>query len=193
MPFNTELFFQIFSLGQKFPFLDNLIVFTAQYLIYFVIASIFILAIKGGVKEKKALLVIILSLIFAEIIIKIFHLFYVEPRPFVTYNLEPLIKHLPDASFPSEHTTAMATVAFSYYFYRSKWTLLFLILMVSVGFARIFVGVHYPLDIVGGIALGFISVSLVWLLKSWLKTKIFNSYPHQPHQRSSDEARLLTV
>lgn len=165
---NSELFLSIYNLAGKNYLLDGFFIFGANELIFvtFFISLLFILW--GGPKERKAFLILLAGLIFAEIFLKITHIFFFEPRPYVTLNLIPLIKHVPDAAFPSEHTTMMATIAFSYLFTKSKYTLFFMILMIWVGFSRIFVGVHYPLDILGGILYG--------LTSSLISSKFLNKF-----------------
>ena len=78
-------------------------------------------------------------------------------------------------SFPSGHMTTSFAIAVwllwalrgtEYYFVAQMaviWALL-------VGFARIYGGVHYPLDVIGGMALGATTATLMWLLfdhKGW--------------------------
>ncbi len=61
-------------------------------------------------------------------------------------------------SFTSSHASNHASVAFFIYFLfrkeRRLWRILLLVWAVSVGLAQIYVGVHYPLDIIGGFILG---------------------------------------
>lgn len=166
---NVVLFFQIYGLAGKYPLLDKLMVFGAQYLIAVTASAILILALRGGPKERKSVILIVISTAISIVLTEVIRAFYFEPRPFVTYSVTPLIKHAVDASFPSTHTLAMTVIAFSYAFYRSKWSPFFLIALIWVGFARIFVGIHYPGDILGGIAIGFVSVAIGWQIKSWLK------------------------
>jgi len=114
-------------------------------------------------------LLIILGLPVAVLIIKVIHLFYYEPRPFVTFQLAPLVKETMDASFPSRHATIAAVIAFAYTYFKSRWLPLLLISMVLVGISRIYVGVHYPLDVLGGSAVGAISLYLALQIKNLLK------------------------
>lgn len=166
---NTALFFTIFHLAHTSPILDSLMVFGAEYIIYLTVTLVILLFFKGGPQEKKVVVLIILALGFFYIIEKLIHLFYNNPRPFVTYPIQTLIKHPATPSFPSTHTSSMAIIAFSYYFYKSKYFPIFLSLMLWIGLARVFVGVHYPLDILGGVITGFLAVLLAWQLKNFLK------------------------
>lgn len=171
---NVALFFLIFNLNGSSPSLDKLMIFGADYLLYITILLVFILGIRGGVKDKKALLLILLTWPIAVLMIKIIHLFSIEPRPFIQYNFSPLINQYSDASFPSRHATIMAIPAFAYIYYKSKWALLFILLMLWVGTARVFVGVHYPIDIVGGILIAIASLLVAVQIKNFLKIRFFS-------------------
>lgn len=170
---NISLFFKIFGLARKSELLDKIMIFGAEYLIFatFILAVFF--ALRGGAREKKALILTVIAIAAAEVIIFLAHLIYYEPRPYLTYQLIPLIKHTPDAAFPSGHTTIMMTIAWSFVFYKSKFGPLILLLALWVGFARIFVGVHYPFDIVGGIITGLIGAGGAWLIKNRLFKLLF--------------------
>lgn len=78
-------------------------------------------------------------------------------------------------SFPSGHTTTTVAIAVwllwalrgTEYYFIAQITALWALL---VGFARVYGGVHYPLDVVGGMALGATTATLMWLLfehKGW--------------------------
>ncbi len=168
---NTSLFFIIFNLSNHSPLLDFLMIFGARYLIFVAFLLTFFLIFKGTIAEKKSFLLIILALPIAVLIIMGIHLFLYEPRPFVTYHLTPLYPYNPDASFPSRHASFMAAVAFAYAYFRSKWSALFIILMLWVGISRVYVGVHYPLDILGGFIVGIISLMIVKQIVQFLKIK----------------------
>lgn len=166
---NSSLFFLIFGLSNHSSVIDVLMIFSAQYLIYLSIILTAILAFKGAVAEKKVLFLILISLPIAVIIIKLIHIFFFEPRPFLNQDIIPLIYQKNDASFPSRHTSIMSVIAFAYLFYKSKWVPIFLLLLILVGVSRIYVGVHYPFDILGGGTVGFISILIGLAVKNFLK------------------------
>ncbi len=155
---NTALFFAIYNLSQKSQVLDSMMVFITNYVLYLTMLFTLILAIKGKVAERKAFLLIILGIPISILFILGIHLFIHEPRPFVAFNFIPLADNKPGLSFPSRHTTLMAVMAFSYIYFKSKWSFLFLILAALVGISRIYVGVHYPLDILGGFIVGILAM-----------------------------------
>jgi undecaprenyl-diphosphatase len=75
---------------------------------------------------------------------------YAQPKPLVT------APH--DASFPSGHAATVLSFA------RPRWAPAFYLLALAIGFSRVYVGVHYPLDIVGGAVLGVaVAIALRWL------------------------------
>lgn len=156
---NVSLFLQIFGLNGHSQILDQLMIFGTKYLIYIMAMLVLILGFRGKIKERKALLLIIFGLPISILIIVVIHQFYFEPRPFVTFNFLPIVSEVANsASFPSRHTTIAAVIAFAYTYFKSKWASLFLFLMLWVGISRIFVGVHYPLDVIGGFLVSIISL-----------------------------------
>lgn len=168
---NTSLFFLIFNLSNRWASLDFIMIFGAETLIYLVFILTLVLAFKGRSPERKAIILAIVSLPILVIIIKIIHLFYYENRPFITHQLIPLISYGNDASFPSRHASISSAIAFAYTYYKSQWASLFLLFMLWVGLSRIFVGVHYPLDILGGFIVGIISLVISKQIIKLIKNK----------------------
>jgi len=81
---------------------------------------------------------------------------YPEPRPLV---------HAPhDGSFPSGHATVSFACATVLSFYAPRAAPAFYLLAAAIAWSRVYVGVHYPLDVLGGAALGLgIAIALRWL------------------------------
>lgn len=160
---------EIFNLSGKNQLLDQFMIFGAKYLVFIIIFLIIILAFRGRVKEKKVVLITILSLGFAFTLNKVISVFFFVQRPFVEHQIKPLIDHVADASFPSSHTTFAFVIALSYLFYKSKYAPIFILAAFWVAFARVYVGVHYPLDIIGGILVSLLSVTLSWQIKKFIR------------------------
>lgn len=170
---NIGLFFLVFGLSNHSSFADSLMIFGARFLIYLTFLLAILSAFKGGFKEKKAMILAFLAIPMVILLIKGIHLFFFEPRPFVNFNFSPLLNTDADASFPSRHASIMSAIAFSYAYFKSKWALLFLLLMIWVGVSRIYVGVHYPLDILGGLVVGIISLLITKQILKKLKSNLF--------------------
>ena len=76
-------------------------------------------------------------------------------------GFEPLIARDMVGSFPSGHSAFYFALAFSLFYFNKKWGWWFTVLAFFMGLARIFTGVHYPSDILGGALLGLVSVLVV--------------------------------
>jgi undecaprenyl-diphosphatase len=87
-----------------------------------------------------------------------------EPRPFVTHPhvVHALIGHKPDASFPSDHATAAFAIAAAIWFRMRAVGAIALVLAAALAVGRVAVGVHYPLDVAAGAALGTLAAALLW-------------------------------
>ena len=78
-----------------------------------------------------------------------------RPRPPLRYpNQDPLVAVPDTASFPSGHAATSFAGATILAFAFPRLAPLLYVLAAAVGFSRVYLGVHYPLDIVGGAVLG---------------------------------------
>ena len=85
-----------------------------------------------------------------------------RPRPWRRYALPHPLGHVPkDPSFPSGHTAIAFACATVLSYYRPRYAPAFFLLTVAIGFSRVYVGVHYPLDALGGAILGLAAGALV--------------------------------
>ena len=120
--------------------------------------------------------------------------FVFEPRPFVAHHVHLLVTHPADDSFPSDHAAwSFAVVGMMLFslpsMLRNAWRLrmasvrwqwsearplvyplllmmLAIVMACAIGVARVFVGVHYPGDIIGGAITGTVSAAIVTTLRS---------------------------
>src|SRR3954447_26472973 len=82
-------------------------------------------------------------------------------RPFVDHpHAKLLISHARDPGFPSDHATGAFAMAMALWFYDRTIGAVALVLAAIIAFARVYVGVHYPADVVAGALIG-IAVALI--------------------------------
>jgi undecaprenyl-diphosphatase len=89
-----------------------------------------------------------------------------ETRPFVAIpSALTLVHHATDPGFPSDHATASGAVAAALVFVSWRLGIIAWLIALVIAFSRVYVGVHYPQDVLAGLALGAVVACLgVWLL-----------------------------
>ncbi len=126
-------------------------VFFADYAIFLLFALLPVLWVQ---KKREMVLHAVISAFVAWLIGEFLKDFFAVPRPFVTNGHAPLAGYFSAGSFPSNHTAAAFAVSVSLYLHKYKWGIPFIIFSLAIGVSRILGGVHYPLDILGGIIIG---------------------------------------
>lgn len=173
---------------QLFIFLNS--IFSCTLLNYFFIAITeprfwilpLIVAAALFIKKEhnKAIIVIILAIVAAAISdpvsSQIFKPLIHRLRPchpdFFVNGAHLLFGYRASLSFPSSHSTNMFAIAFIFtMFYPSRWYWFFSFAAL-IGFSRIYVGMHYPGDVLGGAILGVIIAWIVYggylMSKKWI-------------------------
>ncbi|MBI2633250.1 MAG: phosphatase PAP2 family protein [Parcubacteria group bacterium] len=165
---DTKLFFILNGFAGKNFTGDVLVAFAASQLIFILFVLflvIFFLKSKLSLRSIGACVKIITVSFFAYGVQEVLKLLFTRPRPYITYptvyRLTHLLETSPDPAFPSGHTTLAFALAFAvFWFFNKKIGVAFMIIALLIGVSRIIAGVHYPLDIIGGIALAWLIVFL---------------------------------
>ena len=88
-----------------------------------------------------------------------------EPRPFAAVPHALLLAHRSaDPSFTSDHATMAGAVAVGLFLVSRRLGVVASVAAVLMAFARVYVGAHYPVDVLAGLALGGAVAGLGWLL-----------------------------
>ena len=72
---------------------------------------------------------------------------------------------LKDYSFPSGHTSASFSIATTISLTMPRLSIIALVIALGIGISRIYLGVHYPTDVVAGIIIGMTSA---WVINTYL-------------------------
>jgi len=154
----------------KSQWLDFAGIFFADYFGYLLIAGVAYLIFSAGDWRKKfqnSAFIILSTIISRGIITEIIRFFYNRPRPFIEFGNLPLIDQANVPALPSGHAAFYFALVIPVFFINKKFGWYGVAGAALMGVARIFVGVHWPLDIVAGALVALLSVFIVhWLLDS---------------------------
>ena len=148
--FNLNLFKLINASENATDLSINVAIFIANDLLYIMLVIFLVLWFKGNFDTKKQILKAFIFTSIAITISQIISQLFYHPRPFVMEVGRTIIFHVPNGSFPSDHMLIFSTIAFSYFFSKQRIIGLGLIgLAWLVAWSRIYLGVHFPLDMLG--------------------------------------------
>lgn len=164
---NTQLLEFVNRAAGYYHPLDELFVVATSYYTLLVIgvAVAYYIALHVPMKQEgmarlrafKDAAIVLLSVLLTWIAVTAIKVLVAYPRPFKTIpSLHVLISLPNDYSFPSGHAALTMALATAVYMYHKRLGALLFALAIIVGLARIYVGVHYPLDVGVGFLIGFI-------------------------------------
>ncbi len=175
--------YESINLGPHFTWLDTLVSpFNFNFLpwggtfipsfLYFVFAIGFVfIAIFHRKKILWAICAVILALIADYFLFKITNTYVLRDRPFIHLpnNLSDSAKAIWTnwPTYPSGHVRDMALYSSVLGGYAKKLIIPFIILTLWIGYTRIYLGAHYPTDVLAGLFLGYgVGLGILLILKS---------------------------
>ena len=175
---DEKLLLWINGLAGNFSPLDNAVrLIASDYLVPVTLALTLVALWFTGqdartrMRHQVGLFVALASMGISSLSVFIVNAFYFRPRPFDAPELDvTLLFYRPtDSSFPANSTAAAVAIAASVWTVNRPVGASLIALAVLYGFGRVYAGIHYPLDIAAGAAIGIVITCLTLGLKNLLQ------------------------
>jgi undecaprenyl-diphosphatase len=149
-------------------FEDPLRAYVAASELLFVIAIVTLLLLVPGAQRQLARRAGVAAAASAAVAVLVAHFLSSaidRPRPFVAHasTIHAFIAHGADPSFPSDHATAAFAIATAVLLRARAAGVLLLVLASVLAVGRVFLGLHYPSDVLAGAAIGAGIALLCWI------------------------------
>ncbi|WP_293795403.1 undecaprenyl-diphosphatase [uncultured Bosea sp.] len=151
---DTDLFLALNAGANPNPYIALFAIAVTRFAILLVPCYIVVLWIQDSRRRRLLAFALVLALVIAIVLSFLTGLVIFRPRPFMAGLGNSLVEHRPSASFPSNHTLVFAVCATVLALVRQYGTAcLATVIGLVVAWSRVYVGVHYPSDLLGGIIL----------------------------------------
>jgi undecaprenyl-diphosphatase len=168
MDLSNNYLFELINAGSHPP---SLLLFTAklagQWLVLTVPAAWAILWFRGDQRARMDLLHVLVSAFAALGIAQLVGMLHPSPRPFALHLGNQYIAHADDPGLPSDHVTLLWSLALaSLGTSRGSWLVFPLLAMgLVVGWARVYLGVHFPFDVLAALPVAGAGAGLAWVMR----------------------------
>jgi undecaprenyl-diphosphatase len=165
MEINIDIFRMINDLGKQFTAVNPAMVFIAEYMVFFLALSVIVFWFTRKGENRMMVICGGFSFILAEILGKLAGKIHSNHNPFAELsNVNQLIEKAVDNSFPSDHTILFFSFCVTFWLFKRSWGILWISLAFLVGISRIWVGVHYPADVLVGAFISSLASAVVYFI-----------------------------
>jgi len=156
------------------PWLAGLAMVLASVIIYVVPALLVTLWLWGATDNRPGLLLAVIACGAALVVNQLIAALWYHRRPFAVPIGRTLIDHATDSSFPSDHVTVLLTIGLGLLaFTRARWAGIGVVsLALPVAWARLYLGAHFPLDMLGALPVAAAATWMAALLRGWVTRAI---------------------
>jgi len=106
----------------------------------------------------------LIALVTSHLLVQVLKRSFRRRRPYIVEDSVHFIaKPLKDASFPSGHTTAVFATCVSIGFVIPYLAPVLIIIACLVGWSRIYLGLHYPIDVFVGALIGSLAALICYM------------------------------
>ncbi|MGL4761714.1 MAG: phosphatase PAP2 family protein [Sarcina sp.] len=179
--FDTSIMYEVLNLHN--PILNTIMIFFTKIgdlgAIWLLIGFVFFFF----KRTRKIGVILYLSQILNIIVVTILKDTIQRPRPFLTLtDLHPLISLPTSYSFPSGHASSAFAGALVIAYMLRKWAVPAYALAITIAFSRVYLGVHYPSDIIVGAVIGTISSIII--------ITFYNNFLRKKHKRFLEKLKI---
>jgi undecaprenyl-diphosphatase len=160
---NENLFRLINDLGKQHTFFNPVFVFIAEYMVVLLALAVFTFWFTRINRNRIMVICGSITFVIAEIVGKAVGNIHSNHQPFAELsNVNQLIEKAVDNSFPSDHSILFFSFCMTFLLFRGAKGIIWVLLAFLVGISRIWVGVHYPADILAGAIISILTAFIVF-------------------------------
>lgn len=170
LPFNLLAFSKLAAGPNAHSSAVSVATYIGEFAPYLVLGLFGIAWLAGGKDRRRIVFIAVATATLGLILNVLIASGFPQPRPFEMGLGQNLLNHAPEASFPSDHATLVWSLGFGLIAAGGNVPLAAIVVGFgfAVAWARIFLGAHFPLDMIGSMAVAITSAAIAGFGGSWL-------------------------